>query len=109
MDLTEEKVSFDQMPTVVSELKQEISGLKTLIRTLIDATGAALAIPNESDPLDIELQSVDKNDAENVTPIVTPDVTPDKAALKIKNNHARRRKRFRFFCALEPNERKMLW
>ena len=41
MDLTEEKVSFDQMPTVVSELKQEISGLKTLVRTLIDATGAA--------------------------------------------------------------------
>ena len=37
MDLTEEKVSFDQMPTVVSELKQEISGLKTLVRTLIDA------------------------------------------------------------------------
>ena len=33
MDLTEEKVSFDQMPTVVSELKQEISGLKTLVRT----------------------------------------------------------------------------
>lgn len=31
MDLTEEKVSFDQMPTVVSELKQEISGLKTLV------------------------------------------------------------------------------
>ena len=29
MDLTEEKVSFDQMPAVVSELKQEISGLKT--------------------------------------------------------------------------------
>lgn len=50
MDLTEEKVSFDQMPTVVSELKQEISGLKTLVRTLIDAAGAALAIPNESDP-----------------------------------------------------------
>ena len=41
MDLTEEKVSFDQMPTVVSELKQEISGLKTLVRTLIDAAGAA--------------------------------------------------------------------
>jgi len=35
MDLTEEKVSFDQMPQVVSELKQEISGLKTLIHTLI--------------------------------------------------------------------------
>ena len=37
MDLTEEKVSFDQMPAVVSELKQEISGLETLIHTLIDA------------------------------------------------------------------------
>ena len=60
-------------------------------------------------PIDIELQSVDKNDAENVTPIVTPDVTPDKAALKIKNNHARRRKRFRFFIAPESKERKMLW
>ncbi len=55
-------------------------------------------------PIDIELQLVDKNDAENVTPIVTPDVTPDKAALKIKNNHARRRKRFRFFCAPESKE-----
>lgn len=41
MDLTEGKVSFDQMPTVVSELKQEISGLKTLVRTLIDAADAA--------------------------------------------------------------------
>ena len=40
---------------------------------------------------------------------VTPDVTPDKAALKIKNNHARRRKRFRFFIAPESNEWKMLW
>ena len=46
---------------------------------------------------------------QNVTPIVTPDVTPDKAALRIKNNHARRGKRFRFFCAPESNERKMLW
>ncbi len=60
-------------------------------------------------PIDTELQSVVKNDAGNVTPIVTPDVTPDKAALRIKNNHARRRKRFRFFCAPESNERKMLW
>ena len=56
-------------------------------------------------PIDTELQSVDKSSAENVTPIVTP----DKAALKIKNNHARRRKRFRFFIAPESNERKMLW
>ena len=37
-------------------------------------------------PIDTELQSVDKNDAENVT----PDVTPDKAALTIKNNHGRK-------------------
>ena len=40
MDLTEEKVSFDQMPTVVSELKDEIRGLKVLIGNLIDRTDA---------------------------------------------------------------------
>ena len=35
MDLTEEKVSFDQMPAVVSELNDEIRGLKVLIGNLI--------------------------------------------------------------------------
>lgn len=56
-------------------------------------------------PINTELQSVDKSDAENVT----PDVTPDKVASKVKDNHERRQKRFRFFCAPESNERKMIW
>lgn len=34
MDLTEEEVSFDQIPQVVSELKDEIRGLKVLISSL---------------------------------------------------------------------------
>ncbi len=41
MTLTEEKITFDQMPQMVSELKQEISGLKTLIRNLIDVASPA--------------------------------------------------------------------
>ena len=60
-------------------------------------------------PINTELHSVDKSDAENVTPIVTPDVTPDKVASKVKDNHERRQKRFRYFCAPESNERKMIW
>ncbi len=60
-------------------------------------------------PINTELQSVDKSNAVNVTPIVIPDVTSGKAALRIKNNCERRQKRFRFFCAPESNERKMLW
>jgi len=36
----QEKVSFDQMPQVVSELKQEISGLKTLITELINTSSS---------------------------------------------------------------------
>ena len=56
-------------------------------------------------PINTELQAVDKSDAENVT----PDVTPDKVASKVKDNQERRQKRFRFFCAPESNERKMIW
>lgn len=54
------------------------------------------------------------NMAPNVAPNVEKDrafqnVTPDKVALRVKDNHERRRKRFRFFIASESKERKMLW
>ena len=40
MTSTEEKVSFDQMPDVVSELRNEIKGLKALLCRFINADGA---------------------------------------------------------------------
>ena len=40
MTSTEEKVSFDQMPDVVSELRNEIKGLKALLCRFIGADGA---------------------------------------------------------------------
>ena len=40
MTLAEEKVSFDQRPDVVSELRNEIKGLKALLCRFIGADGA---------------------------------------------------------------------
>ena len=75
---------FEELPAIDLIDKCREKGLKTP-EFHFDEDGQVIiwrknVTPNVT-PVDAEIQSVDKGDAQNVT----PDVTPDKVALRVKN------------------------